>query len=314
MPTTLDALIDLAVRHSRGDGTHETHVRGLALIRYSRPTATEFALHMPALCVVLQGGKELTVGDRAFGYGAGQHLVVSLDLPVSGRIVKASARQPYLCLRVELERNAIASLVVDHPDIGADAAAATRAAYLGDTTPGILDVAWRLARLLDGPPNDGVLRELALRELAYWLLVGQHGATLRQLAVPNSGMQRIERVIGWLKTHYRRPLRIKALGALAGMSPSTLHERFKAVTGMTPLQYQKQLRLQQARQLMLAHGRGAAAAGFEVGYESATQFSREYRRLFGQPPARDVSAARALARADGGVAHRAPQPADARSA
>lgn len=291
---TLDALADIALRHAPHEGVNETAVPGLAVVRYSQPTPNDFAVHPPSVCIVAQGAKQMTVGRRSFDYDASSYVVVSVDVPVSARILVATPEQPYLCLRVALDCDAITSLLTGRELACPDTEHAADGVYLDQTAPEIVDAVLRLARQLDRGRDD-VLRGVALRELFYWLLRGAHGQSVRQLVISGSAMHRVNRAISWLKAHFTEPLRIAELARHAGMGTSALHAHFKRVTGMTPLQYQKQLRLQCARQLMLARDLGAATAAFQVGYESPTQFSREYRRLFGQPPARDVGSLRQAA-------------------
>jgi AraC-like DNA-binding protein len=285
---TLDALADIALRHAFHEGLNETVIPGLAVVRFSHPTLTDFAVHPPSVCIVAQGAKRMTVGNRTFDYNASKYVVVSVDLPMSARIIAATPEAPYLCWRIALDAAAIAGLLTEHEITSPDTEHTSDGLYIDETAPEIADAALRVARQLDRGRDD-VLRTIAERELFYCLLRGRHGHTVRQLVIAGSAMHRVNRAIAWLKARFTEPLRIPDLAQHASMSASSLHMHFKRVTGMSPLQFQKQLRLQHARQLMLARDCGAATAGFEVGYESPTQFSREYRRLFGQPPARDVA-------------------------
>ena len=272
--------------------TVETAIPGLGLVRRARPTppsTREFALHAPALCIVVQGAKQLIVGRRTFDYGAAHTVLVAADLPVAARIVQASPALPYLCIRIDLDFPLLSTLAAEAAPHDADPDRVAPTVQLTAADPDLLDAATRVVRLLDRPMDIPILAPLASRELAYRLLGSAHGPDLRQRLAADSATHRVDRAIVWLKRHYTQPLRIAELAQLACMGPTMFHQRFKAATAMTPMQYQKQLRLQQARALMLAQGMAAAKAAFQVGYESPTQFSREYRRMFGLPPARDIA-------------------------
>jgi AraC-like DNA-binding protein len=285
-------LADRVARNSPDEGLNATAVPGLSLIRASAPSLPLPSVYHPCLCVVVQGRKRALLGEEIFVYDPLHYLVVSMTLPLAGQILEASPAQPYLCLRVDIDPQLVAELLTQ---LGPRAPAhepAARALYLARTSAPLLDAVLRLARLLDTPEEAPVLAALALREIHYRVLTGELGERLRQLCEVDGPSQRIARAIERLKAHYAQALRIEDLAAAAHMSPSSLHQRFKAVTSMSPLQFQKQLRLQEARRLMLSEGLEAAAAGHRVGYESPSQFSREYRRLFGAPPRREIVSAR----------------------
>jgi AraC-like DNA-binding protein len=287
--TTLDILADLILRHARGEGVHATAVPRLWLIRMSGPTEPIHTLHEPALCVIVQGAKQVTLGSRILFYDPEKYLVVSTDLPVAGHVVRASAAAPYLCLRIDLDPALLAALL---PEAGLPPPSAGRAPpglALSPATPDMADTVLRLARLLDSPRDIAVLAPLVLRELHYRLLTGPEGEAVRAMAAPDGRLAQVNRAIAWLKRNPAEPVSIAALAAEAGMSASALHHAFKAVTELSPLQYQKRLRLQEARRLMVARALDAASAGFAVGYGSPSQFAREYKRLFGQPPAQDAA-------------------------
>ena len=220
------------------------------------------------------------------------YLVVSMSLPVCGQIIEATPERPYLCLKIEVDPLIVNELLVQLGPAARTSQNDGRALFVARTDAPLLDAMLRLVRLLDTPAEAAVLAPLVLREIHYRVLTGELGQRLRELCRVEGPSRRIAQVIERLKTHYAEPLRIEQLAATAHMSPSALHERFKAATAMTPLQFQKQLRLQEARRLMLIEGLDAAAAGYRVGYESPSQFSREYRRLFGAPPRREVDAVR----------------------
>ncbi|MBP2231762.1 AraC-like DNA-binding protein [Azospirillum agricola] len=244
------------------------------------------------------GRKQVMLGERVLFYDAAEYLVVSVDLPVVGQVVEASPERPYLCLRLDLDPAMLGALMMEAGLDGRDGgglpagdreAEAPPGLSLSPVTPELLDAAARLLRLLDAPRDAPVLAPLAEREILYRLLTGAQAAKLRQIAVADSRLQQVNRAIAWIKRNYAAPFSIDAVTAEARMSRSALHQHFKAVTAMSPLQYQKQLRLQEARRQILGRTADAATAGFNVGYDSPSQFSREYRRLFGEPPMRDAA-------------------------
>ncbi|SDE19896.1 AraC family transcriptional regulator [Rhodospira trueperi] len=259
-------------------------------------------VYEPLFCVVAQGGKRVLLGDRVVEYRAGAFVVVSLDLPVSTEIHDAAPDAPYLSVTMTLDRALLTEMLLALPDPAEGPATAPPGMDVSTVTDDLLDPVVRLIRLLDHPADIPVLAPLVEREILYRLLRGEQGAMLRQIALADSHLARIGRAIAWIRGHYTEPLRIDALAATAGMSPSTFHRHFKAATAMSPLQFHKQIRLQEARRLLVAHQGDASRVGFTVGYESASQFSREYSRLFGAPPARDAALLRAAATGDG---HRA---------
>jgi len=284
------ALAGLIERFSapHGDGMHATTIPNLFLIRSSRPTDPLHGLQQPAVCIVAQGRKQVMAGRAVLAYDPAHYLVAAVEVPIVGQIVEASVAKPYLCLRLDLDPVAIAALMMEAPNSGDDGAPGPSLA-VSRVTPALLDAAVRLMRLLESPQDIAVLAPLAEREILYRLLTGEQAARLRQIAIAESRTQQVARAIGWIKENFRAPFSIEALAAHAHMSPSTLHMHFKAVTAMSPLQYQKQIRLQEARRLILSQSLDAAVAGHSVGYDSPSQFSREYRRLFGAPPARDIA-------------------------
>ncbi|MDH5823916.1 AraC family transcriptional regulator [Luteimonas sp. RD2P54] len=280
-------------RNVPGEGVHECAVPGLAMIRADAPSQPLPCVYHPSLCVVVQGRKQAMLGEELFVYDPLHYLLVSMSVPVTGRVIEATTDRPYLCLRIDIDPGMVADLA---PQIPAPAPAAPsgdehRPMHLARTPGPLLDALLRLVRLLDTPAEAGVMAPLALREIHYRVLLGELGPRLLALCQVDGAAYRLARAIDLLKTHYAEPLPIDRIAAAACMSASTLHQRFKAATAMTPLQFQKQLRLQEARRLMLMEGVEAAAAAHRVGYESPSQFSREYRRLFGAPPRREVRAA-----------------------
>jgi AraC-like DNA-binding protein len=285
----IEELAALVGRLVEADGVHETAIPRLALIRSCQPTEPLHVLHEPALCIIVQGRKQVMLGSQVYCYDRSQYLVVSVDLPVIGQVVEATAEQPYLCVRLNLDPVLLGSIMLE---AGVDAEAGSGAGpglALHPVAPDLLDAALRMVRLLEAPRDIAMLAPLAEREILYRLMTGEQAARLRQIATGESRLQQVNRAIGWIKRNYDKAFSVETLAHEASMSPSALHQHFKAVTAMSPLQYQKQLRLQEARRLILGTALDAASAGFRVGYDSPSQFSREYRRLFGAPPLRDAA-------------------------
>ena len=287
----MDHLASLIARHAPEDGVHEMPVLGLALIRYSGPTDRVPTLYQPAVCIIAQGAKVVMLASETYRYDCASHLVISVDLPLTGQVVEASPERPYLCVRIDLEPALLNELMLQHPP--APGGEGSRGLHLSRSTPEFVDAAARLLRLLERPQDTAALAPLIRREIHYRLLTGDQAGIVRQIGTPDSRLSQVNRAIAWIRTNFDRPFSIEAVAREAGMSASALHHHFKTVTAMSPLQYQKQLRLQEARRLMLGEAQDAQAAGFAVGYESPSQFSREYARLFGAPPARDAARLRA---------------------
>jgi AraC-like DNA-binding protein len=283
-------LAGLIERFTGKDGAHATSICELTLARFSGPSEPAGLLYEPSLCLIAQGSKDVLLAEELYNYGPANFLLVSADVPVTCRIIEASPEAPYLGLRIAIDPAAVGELVADVSGLEQGGPPPGRAVAVSPVEPLLLDAVCRLLALLDSPRDVAALAPLILREITYRLLTGDQGTRLRQIAVGDGQGRRVARAIRWLKEHFARPLRIADLAREVRMSPSALHHHFKAVTAMSPLQYQKRLRLQEARRLMLGEGLDAAEAGFRVGYESPSQFSREYRRLFGAPPRRDVAA------------------------
>jgi AraC-like DNA-binding protein len=285
-------LADRIARTAPGDGVQTTAIAALTVIRASSPSQPLASLYHPSLCIVVQGRKRALLGAEVYNYDPLNYLVVSMSMPVVGQIIEATPAQPYLCLRIDLDPALVNELLSQLGAAAPPRAGDGRALFLARTSAPLLDAVLRLVRLLDAPGDAAVLAPLALREIHYRVLLGDLGQRLRSLCEVDGASQRVARAIELLKSRYAEPLRIEDLAAAAHMSASSLHQRFREATATTPLQFQKQLRLQEARRLMLTEGIEAAAAGYRVGYESPSQFSREYRRLFGAPPKREVAARR----------------------
>ncbi len=270
-----------------------TPIPGLFLYRRTEATGPCPATYQPSLAVIAQGRKRVELGRTAFIYDASRYLLSSLDLPVTSRIIEATEDEPYLAMLLKLDMGIVRELLTQHelPAAGAPVDGAGMAT--GKTTPEFLSACCRLLDLLAAPEDIPVLSGLIIREIIYRVLCGPAGARLRAVATQGNQSQRTAKAIAWLKENYSKPLRVEELARIAGMGVSTFHHHFRALAAMSPLQYQKQLRLQAARQLMLVDGLDAASAAFEVGYQSPSQFSREYRRFFGRSPAQDVRTLRA---------------------
>src|SRR5277367_2932623 len=287
-----DAQRDLSNRVARlapFDGSHQSAVPGLALTRGSVPTMCMPTVYQPCLAIVVQGRKRAVLNDEVFHYDALNYLVVSVTLPGMGQVLEASPEHPYLSLRLNLDLEEIARLVLELRDLGPSPASADRGLFVARLDEPLLDAVLRMVKLLDTPEDIGVLAPVIQREIYYRVLRGELGSRLVDLAQSEGGNHRVVRAIEWLKQHYSDPLRIEELADAVHLSPSALHHRFKAVTAMSPLQYQKHSRLHEARRLMFADGIESATAGHRVGYESPSQFSREYRRLFGAPPRSEIA-------------------------
>ncbi|MGM9485440.1 AraC family transcriptional regulator [Roseateles sp. NT4] len=283
--------IAAALARAPGDGLHATALPWLRLIRASAPALPVPAVYEPGLVLVLQGRKKAQLGDRVVHYDAMQCLVVPMTMLPRGQVLEASPARPYVCLRLSCETQALAELLLDgetRPDKG-DAGL-----HVAPVTAPLLDAALRLLQLLHSPQDLKTLAPLVQREILYRVLTGPLGPRLRNLVQGDGVARRLNRVIEQLTLRFAEPLSIDELAALAHMSPSTLHLRFKQLTALSPLQFQKTLRLQQARRLMLGDGLDAASAAHRVGYESPSQFSREYRRLFGAPPREDIAGLRTV--------------------
>ncbi|WP_440094637.1 AraC family transcriptional regulator N-terminal domain-containing protein [Pseudomonas syringae] len=286
-------IIRLITRRFTAPGVYETAIAPLHVIRCDAPSELIHAVHRPALCLIVQGRKALGLGDEQYVYDSLSYLVVAVTVPVSGRVIEASADAPYLCIRLDFDPVQIAQLIADAP-LGGVPDEPQRGLFLDHIDQPLLETVLRLVRLLDTPRDIGMLAPLALRELYYRLLRGNNGRRLYEIAVGDSQTQRVTRAVNWLNAHYAEPLRIDELARVANLGNSTLHHRFKALTAMSPLQYQKQLRLQAARRLMINEGLDVSSACYRVGYESPSQFSREYSRQFGCPPSTDVSRVRQI--------------------
>ena len=274
-------------RHTPQPGVFETLVPGLTLIRADAPGMPMPTVYEPSLCIIAQGAKTVSLGARMLHYDHAHCLVASVDLALIGQVTAATSDEPYLCCKIDIDQAVLADLIM--ADGSALPPGDPPPLAVHPTGPDLLDAVSRLLRLLDRPGSVPVLAPLVQREILFHLLNGPQGAMLRHAASGDSHLGQVSRAVGWIRRHAHDQLRISEVARAARMSVSSLHHHFKRITGLTPLQFQKQLRLQEARQMMIAGGINAGSAGFAVGYDSPSQFSREYRRLFGAPPRADIS-------------------------
>ncbi|QKJ88850.1 AraC family transcriptional regulator [Paramixta manurensis] len=287
---TLDRLTRFIVRGS------ETAIPGLWLHRLPHPGEKRHALQKPAFALIAQGSKRLQIGDQTYHYDSLNYLVSAVDLPVSGQVVEASFSQPYLGMRLDFTPNEISELLHDSAMPPLPKESHQRGLYISPLDPHIVELALRLLNLLDNPTDIPILLPQLKREILYRLLMSPQGGPLRALALEDSHTQRIARAIHLLRNNLTQPLRVESLAKEAFMSVSTFHYHFKQVTTLSPLRYQKQLRLQEARRLVFASDADVAQVANAVGYKSVSQFSREYSALFGQPPLRDRRRAQPISR------------------
>jgi AraC-like DNA-binding protein len=282
-------LADIIRRFAPDDGIFTTAIAPLYMVRYDHPVQSFPTLAQPALCILAQGSKDVRLGDESYTYDPLNYLVLSVAMPLSGRIQHATPEHPNLALRLDIDPAHINALIAEAGPMSVPTRPTGRGLYIEHIDSQLLDAVLRLTRLLSTPKDIAMLAPLIQREILYRLLRSEQGYQLYEIAISNSQTHRVTQAIKWLNSNYEQPLRIEDLAREVNLSVSTLHHRFKSVTAMSPLQYQKQLRLQEARRLMLADGLDASAAGYRVGYESPSQFSREYSRLFGAPPLRDLA-------------------------
>jgi AraC-like DNA-binding protein len=280
--------VQLVNEIAQTDGDFATRLPALMIYRRSKVSEPMPCIYGLGLGITVQGGKCCLLGEEIYTYGPGQSLVTSVDLPVVSRVTRASPAEPYLGLRVELDARTIAQVAADMEFPALPRTEGTRALSIVNLDEGLLQALVRLLRLLQEPQLLPRIAPLVQQEIIVRLLNGEHGTNLRRLITVGSPSQQIAKVISWLGAHFKQNFSIDELAARAHMSPSTFRQHFRDVTGMSPLQYLKQLRLQDARQLMLNEDIDAGSAALRVGYESASQFSREYTRLFGAPPLRDI--------------------------
>lgn len=291
----LAELIRLIDKFSNGDGIHLTAMPGVKCIKAAVSSMKIPVVYEPSICLIVQGAKEVMLGDEVYRYSPSEFLVVSVDLPVTGQVVQASKEVPYLSLQIDLDLCEISELIPEINSYIEPPAPSSRGLFVGNTDVALEHSILRLIELLETPEDIPFLEPMVRREIYYRLLKGPYGHRMVQMAVHGGNMQRISQVIEFLKLNFDKAIGIAQMIDVANMSPSSFHAHFKEVTAMSPLQYQKRLRLLEARRMMLAEAVDASNAAYRVGYESPSQFSREYSRMFGAPPARDIESIRARA-------------------
>ncbi len=291
----VDELVQRIARWTEHVELHTSAIPGLGLFRRTEPSEPVTGMYEPSICLVAQGAKRVILGEDTYIYDARHYLITSVHLPTVVQVTEASVERPYLGLRLTFDVRELSQLMADSQLPAPRTHQSSRGMATGIVTQELVNAFVRLIDLLGSEEDIPILAPVIQREIIYRLLVGDQGARLRQIAAAGSQSQQIARAIEWLKKNFSQPLRIDDLAAQARMSTSTFHHHFRSLTALSPLQYQKQLRLREARRLMLNERLDAANAAFQVGYESPSQFSREYSRLFGAPPLRDVTGLRQLA-------------------
>ncbi|GAA0765718.1 AraC family transcriptional regulator [Ideonella azotifigens] len=286
------AILRYTGKHKQAEGVTVRPVQGLSLVQRAAPSELEHTVVSPLVCLVLQGRKRVAMDSGVSSYAAGDTMIVTGNRPTASRISQASIAKPYLALALDLDPAVITELIVNAPE-------ACPPQVAPDTREDLRDALRRLVLLLDRPESLAVLKDGLIREIHHWLLLGRQGPAIRCLGLPDSHVRRIARAVAILRADHAQPVQIERLAAAAGMSRSAFHQHFRAITSLSPLQFQKHLRLIEARRLILSKGKNMSQVAFEVGYESASQFSREYTRMYGQPPIRDKQAASGLLAAVG---------------
>jgi AraC-like DNA-binding protein len=288
----LDSLVEAVRRYTNsqtGESPFTTAIEGLTILRSDHERRPNHLIFKPALCLVIQGAKWALFGNKRLDYKAGQALVVSIEMPAFGAVAEASPTEPFLGIIIEFDLTVMRAVINElktPPKVRGDIG---RGVFVIDFDGPLADCALRMVRLLDTPEAISILYPAIMREISYWLLTGPYGGEVMTIALANSHAQRVVRAIHTLRDRFAEPIRIGELASIAQMSPSAFHRQFKAITSMTPLQYQKQLRLFEARRLMVSDAVNVETAAYQVGYESPSQFSREYFRMFGMSPARDIA-------------------------
>ncbi|MGB3223420.1 MAG: AraC family transcriptional regulator [Desulforhopalus sp.] len=288
-PEQLDKLAALIDQHAECDGVTETAIPGVFCFKTSTKERLTSTVYEPSLCVVAQGYKQGMLNKEVFHYGPSNYLIVAVALPMVGQITKASKVEPYLALRIRIDMQQFSELLVNTGNAVYMNATAERGIFVGQADEAFSESVLRLARLMDSPEDIPVLAQQMKREVYYRLLRSDYGSTVAQIALKGSNMQRIASVIQKIQFSFQEPISMEEMADYAGMSTSSFHSHFKSVTSMSPLQFQKHLRLVEARRIMLVDSLDASSAAYHVGYESPSQFSREYTRMFGNPPGRDIS-------------------------
>lgn len=273
---------------TRGNGAHQTAISQLEFMRESSVSTAIRGVFEPVLAIVIQGKKEALLGEETYQYAAAQYLVISVDLPLSGFVTEATPDKPYLGFKLNLDPVQLCDIIAQIQLHAEKKEHSVRGLFVSNADVTLIDCAIRLTRLLDTPQDIPFLAPMMIREIYYRLLMGEQSEAVRQIATSGSNMQRIAEIIKLLKANFTKPLRVEDLAEQVSMSAASFHRHFRKVTSMSPLQYQKQLRLLEARRLMLVEHTDATSAAYQVGYESPSQFSREYSRMFGAPPIKDI--------------------------
>jgi AraC-like DNA-binding protein len=294
LEVAIDALGKSIARCTEKAELYTTNIPGLSLFRRDEPTEPMSGMYEPSICLAVQGAKRVILGEDTYVYDAHHYLITSVHLPTIVQILDASPEKPYLGLRLKFDLREVSQLMVDSNLPQPRPQQSSRGMATGEMTHQLVNAFIRLVDLLNDEKDIPILAPVIQREIIYRLLVGDRGERLRQIATAGSQSQQIAKAIGWLKNNYSQAISMEDLAAQANMSTSTFHQHFRSLTALSPLQFQKQLRLQEARRLMLAERMDAANAAFQVGYESPSQFNREYNRMFGAPPLRDVTNLRQL--------------------
>jgi AraC-like DNA-binding protein len=286
-------LLGIIDHYATSEGMNETASPGVTFFRATDTETSLPGVYTPSLCFVAQGRKQVMLDKDVYTYGPGEFLIVSVHLPVMGRVTHASKEKPYFIIKVDIDLPVLSELMLhtNHPPLNKNTT--MRGIFTGKTSEEMGESVTRFARLLNKPNDIPILAQQMKREIYYRALCSDHGDIIAQTALRGSHMQRIASAIEKIKTNFRHPLSIDELANITGMSTSSFHAHFKSVTAMSPLQYQKSLRLMEARNLMITHEQDATTTAYQVGYESPAQFSREYARMFGNPPIRDISALKA---------------------
>jgi AraC-like DNA-binding protein len=284
-----DELRDLLIRHARPDTT--TAIEGVLISKVEQSAPPSPAMSGTVLALIAQGAKRIALGDRVYEYRAGQYLIASVDLPITGHFTEAGPERPAVGFGLTLHPATVAELLLqaapgDLPPAGGGAPSGMA---VSDAPDELLDAVIRLLHLLDRPRDQAVLAPLIKREILWRLITGEQGAAVRQLGLADSGLAHIARAVRWIRDHYTESFRVEDVARLSGMSVSAFYRNFQAVTAMSPIQFQKQIRLQEARLLLATHPGDVTGVGSRVGYDSPSQFSREYRRQFGAPPSQDAA-------------------------
>ncbi len=283
-------ILDVLSRLPWDGVTFRHEIPGLTLYRIVETTGPFSTVYEPSLSLIIKGSKRLSVGDERLVYDESCFFLTTIGLPMTGQICEVSKAEPYVAAKLRLDLEALRRLITTHDLYPTNSSERDRGIVVGRATPELFDALWRLILLVDSPSDIPFMANHIQNEILYRLLTGEQGGRLRRFALAGTNSNRVAKAVAWLKENYAMPLRVEALAEMANMGVSTLHHHFRAVTAMSPLQFQKHLRLHHARELMLSGSLDAASAALKVGYESPTQFSREYRRMFGHPPLRDVKA------------------------